>query len=174
MTVYQDRDDPSIAYLVRRSAAELWATVSRRCLQPEPANAGYAHTCMIRLPSTRCRSCPVMRHAVSRLRPDWLDTEGHVCSSVGAHSMAAIAYSSVEMKHAGSPRGVQTLDGLPLQPTLHCRYRRSHQPCCPILLNLVDPSLPCTACPAERSGRRGARGVPLAWQALPLCLPPHW
>ncbi|KAI7840698.1 hypothetical protein COHA_005620 [Chlorella ohadii] len=24
-----------------------------------------------------------MRHAVSRLRPDWLDTEGHVCSSSG-------------------------------------------------------------------------------------------
>lgn len=31
------------------------------------------------------RSCPVMRHAISRLRPDWLDTVGTVCSSVRMH-----------------------------------------------------------------------------------------
>jgi hypothetical protein len=28
------------------------------------------------------RSCPVMRIAVSRLRPDWLATEGSLCSTV--------------------------------------------------------------------------------------------
>lgn len=34
------------------------------------------------------RSCPVMRHAISRLRPDWLDTVGSVCSSVRMHCVA--------------------------------------------------------------------------------------
>lgn len=52
--------------------------------EPWPLVSRLAQAAHLPRPSIPACSCPVMRHAVSQLRPDWLDTTGVICSTVQA------------------------------------------------------------------------------------------
>jgi hypothetical protein len=47
------------------------------------------------------RSCPVMTIAVSRLRPDWLATEGAICSKVGLWALLWVVLMSRALRGCG-------------------------------------------------------------------------